>query len=140
MRESFFLDYFPFSGLIYIYIRNRFIMIYRKLEVYKQSIDFVAEIYNLTHSFPKSELFGITSQIRRAAVSIPLNIAEGSAKSSQKDYARFLQIALGSATEIEAIFDIIIRINYLQKNQISDCSFALYKIRKMLQSMIKQRK
>ncbi|MEA1878988.1 MAG: four helix bundle protein [Bacteroidota bacterium] len=115
-------------------------MIYRKLEVYKQSIEFVAEIYNLTHSFPKSELFGITSQIRRAAVSIPLNIAEGSAKSSQKDYARFLQIALGSATEIEAIFDIIIRINYLQKNQISDCSFALFKIRKMLQSMINQRK
>lgn len=100
-------------------------MIYRKLEVYKQSIDFVAKIYGLTDSFPKSELFGITSQIRRAAVSIPLNIAEGSAKNSEKDYARYLRISLGSATEIE--------------DKQKQYTYPLFKIRKMLQSMIYQR-
>jgi four helix bundle protein len=114
-------------------------MIYKKLDVYQLAIAFVGKIYNLTNSFPKSELYGITSQINRAAVSIPLNIAEGSSRKSQKEYAHYLRIALGSANELESLFDVIIVVNLCADQNIKEISIQLYRIRKMLQSMIHQR-
>ena len=68
---------------------------YSKLGVWNDAISLVTNIYKLTENFPKSEMYGLTSQIRRAAVSIPSNIAEGSARKSNKEYAQFLSIALG---------------------------------------------
>lgn len=68
---------------------------YSKLGVWNDAITFVTNIYKLTENFPKSEIYSLTSQIRRAAVSIPSNIAEGSARKSNKEYAQFLSIALG---------------------------------------------
>ncbi len=74
---------------------------FRKLEVWHQSMDLVDKIYTLCDSFPKSEQFGLVQQMQRCAVSIPSNIAEGNSRDSEKEYSRFLQIALGSAFELE---------------------------------------
>ncbi|WP_336069219.1 four helix bundle protein [Mesoflavibacter sp. CH_XMU1404-2] len=74
---------------------------FKDLEIWKRSRVFCSTIYQVTSNFPESEKFGLTNQLRRAAVSIPSNIAEGSSRKSNKDFARFLQITLGSAFEIE---------------------------------------
>ena len=71
------------------------------LLVWQISIDFVTSIYKLTKDFPKTEIYGLTNQMRRAAVSIPSNIAEGAARNSTKEYIQFLYIALGSVSEID---------------------------------------
>lgn len=76
-------------------------MYYKDLEVWKVAIEFVKEIYILTGKFPSDEKFGIVSQIRRAAVSIPSNIAEGAVRHSDKESTRFMDIALGSIAELE---------------------------------------
>ena len=69
---------------------------HKDLDVWKLSIDFVTDIYKVTSSFPKEDQFGLTNQIRRAAVSVPSNIAEGAARNSDKEFLRFLYISLGS--------------------------------------------
>lgn len=74
---------------------------FKDLEIWKRSRVFCSTIYQVTSNFPESEKFGLTNQLRRAAISIPSNIAEGSSRKSNKDFARFLQITLGSAFEIE---------------------------------------
>ncbi len=74
---------------------------FKQLEIWKQSKLFCSQIYLVTVSFPDEERFGLTTQLRRASVSIPSNIAEGSSRKSNKDFARFLEIAIGSAYEIE---------------------------------------
>ena len=74
---------------------------FKQLEIWKQTRIFCTQIYSLTSSFPNEERYGLTNQLRRAAVSIPSNIAEGSSRKSNKDFARFLEIAIGSAYEIE---------------------------------------
>jgi len=115
-------------------------MVHKKLDVYKLAVKFVGKIYNLSGSFPKDERYGITSQIRRAAVSIPLNIAEGSSRKSIKEFTYYLSISLGSANEIEAILDILIEINYCTGNEIKELSIDLFRIRKMLQAMINKKR
>ena len=74
---------------------------HRNLEAWKLSIEFVSEIYKITETFPKKEMYGLTSQIRRSAVSIPSNIAEGSGRQHRKDTLQFFYIARGSAYELE---------------------------------------
>ena len=74
---------------------------FKELEIWKKSRTFCVKIYLVTSTFPSEERFGLTNQLRRAAVSIPSNIAEGSSRQSNKDFARFLEIAIGSAYEIE---------------------------------------
>jgi four helix bundle protein len=76
-------------------------------------MDFVCDVYEATQSFPKDEIYGLTNQIRRAAVSMPSNIAEGASRSSQKDFTHFLHIALGSASEVETQILIAARLLYL---------------------------
>jgi len=75
---------------------------FRELDVWKDARKLVKEAYTFTKSLPDTEKFGLVSQINRCAISIPANIAEGSAKYSQKDFVRFLQISLGSAYELES--------------------------------------
>lgn len=74
---------------------------FKQLDIWKQSRLFCSSIYEVTSLFPNDEKFGITNQLRRASVSIPSNIAEGSSRNSNKDFSRFLEIAVGSAYEIE---------------------------------------
>ena len=74
---------------------------HKDLEVWKKSMDLVSNIYKITESFPNKEIYGLTNQIRRSAVSVPSNIAEGAARSSKKEFIQFLYIALGSLAELE---------------------------------------
>lgn len=109
-------------------------MMHTDLKVYQKSLDFVLSIYQLTTSFPDEEKYGLTSQLRRATVSIPCNIAEGVSRSSTKDYIRFLRISLGSVSEIECLLEISTRLNYC--DTISILRNDLTIIKKMLIKLI----
>ena len=85
---------------------------HHKLKVWKRSIDFVAEIYQLTEKFPRNEIHGLTFQMRRAAVSIPSNLAEGAGRRSKKEFKRFLSISQGSVAELETQLIIAERVGY----------------------------
>lgn len=89
-------------------------MYHKDLEVYKESIAFVAQIYELTKNFPKEEMYSLTSQIRRAAISIPSNIAEGCARISDKQILNFVNIAIGSLAELEAQLEIAQLLGYIK--------------------------
>ena len=86
---------------------------YRELIIWQKSIQLVTNVYKLTRSFPKEELFGLTSQMRRCAISIPSNIAEGFGRNSQGDFKRFLNIALGSTYELQTQIEISFNLEYL---------------------------
>ena len=86
---------------------------HKDLDVWKAGMDLVAEIYTITLSFPKEELYGLASQMRRAAVSIPSNIAEGAARKTENEFVQFLFVALGSASELETQVIIALRLRYL---------------------------
>jgi len=73
---------------------------HKKLDIWKMSVDLVPEVYEITKKFPKEELYGLTNQVRRSAVSIPSNISEGAARNTEKEFIQFLYIALGSASEL----------------------------------------
>mgnify|MGYP001167574097 CR=1 FL=1 len=94
-------------------VKSKKINTHHDLEVWKRSIRYVTTIYQLTESFPSVEKFGLTSQIRRSAVSIPSNIAEGAARQSSKEFIRFLYISMGSLSELETQIIICENLNYL---------------------------
>jgi four helix bundle protein len=90
---------------------------FRKLKVYQRAIEFAIEIYKLSKTFPREELYGLTSQIRRAATSISLKIAEGSGNNSEKEFRRFLEIALRSDYEVMTCLEIALRLNYCVRKE-----------------------
>ena len=94
--------------------------IYRDLIVWQRAMDFVERIYEATKEFPREEIYGLTSQLRRAAVSIPSNIAEGQGRNSQKEFAQFLAIAYGSLREAETQILIGGRLSYLKQLQVDN--------------------
>src|SRR4030042_1837369 len=98
---------------------------YRDLEVWKLSIDLVKKVYQITHNFPASEKFGLINQIRRAAVSIPSNIAEGQGRNSTKEFKQFLAISLGSVAELETQLIIAKEIEYLALEELNPLLAAL---------------
>lgn len=104
---------------------------HKDLDVWKKSIEFVTEIYKVSKDFPKEEIYGITSQIRRAAVSIPSNISEGAARSSDKEFAHFISIALGSVAETETQLIIVRNLGYLSEDDFKYLENTLTNIRKM---------
>ena len=94
---------------------------HKELDVWKNAMDLVEKTYSLSSEFPDEERYGLISQIRRASVSIPSNIAEGAGRKGSKEFHRFINIALGSLTELETQYLIAIRLNYIKENQeISD--------------------
>jgi len=105
---------------------------HEKLEVWSKAIDFVITVYKMTDLFPKEEKFGLTSQIRRAAVSIPANIAEGAARQSPKEFAYFLSNAQGSASELETELLIAQRLGYLDEEVYSEMRTTLDSIGRMI--------
>ena len=91
-------------------------MHHKDLEVWKYSMDLVVEIYKETESFPKEEMFSLTSQMRRCAVSIPSNIAEGCGRYSDKETSRFISVALGSLAELDTQIILAERLGYLKSH------------------------
>ncbi len=108
---------------------------HKDLDVWKLSIQFVKEVYQLTVQFPSEEKFGLITQIRRAAISIPSNIAEGAARNSVKDYIRFLYISLGSLSELETQLIIAGELGY--STDIKDMLDKIETIRPKLLNLIK---
>jgi four helix bundle protein len=104
---------------------------FKDLEIWKKSRLFCSEIYTVTANFPDSEKFGITNQLRRASVSIPSNIAEGSSRNSNKDFSRFLEIAIGSAYEIETQLLISADLEFLKDDKLEILINRLDEIIKM---------
>ena len=90
---------------------------YRKLRAFQLANDVVLKVYKETTGFPKTEQYGLVSQMRRAAISVPSNIVEGSCRSSQADFMRFLDIALGSAKELQYQISISIQLEYMDAKQ-----------------------
>ena len=91
---------------------------FKDLEIWKKSRLFCTSIYQISSKFPESEKFGLTNQLRRASVSIPSNIAEGSSRHSNKDFSRFLRITLGSAYEIETQLLIAFDLSFIEKEEL----------------------
>jgi len=116
---------------------KKMVKTHKDLDVWKQSIDFVTEIYRITEGFPKSELYGLTSQIRRAAISIPSNIAEGATRNHKTEFRLFLFVSLSSAAEIETQLIISGKLNYLEPKVQEDLIQILNSISRMLQGLIK---
>ncbi len=110
---------------------------HKDLDVWKKSVSLVTSIYDVTKSFPKDEIYGITNQIRRSAVSIPSNIAEGSARQGDKEFAHFLYISLGSLSELETQLIIANNLKYFTSNDYELTIDRLEEIRKMLLGLIK---
>lgn len=113
---------------------------HRDLKVWNDSIIFVTRLYEITNKFPKEELYGLTSQIRRAAVSIPSNIAEGAARNSKKEFNYFLSIALGSASELETQIIISRNLNYCDNDVAKILFKELTSIQKMIYGLMKNLK
>lgn len=106
---------------------------HKDLDVWNKSMDLVFDLYNMTRDFPKEEVYGLTSQIRRSAVSISSNIAEGAARSSKREFIQFLYISLGSIAELETQLLLAKRLKYLS----SDIVFhEVDKIRQMILGLI----
>ncbi|HUH75149.1 MAG TPA: four helix bundle protein [Chitinophagales bacterium] len=89
---------------------------FKKLTIWQLSMELATLVYKSTNSFPNSEMYGLTSQIRRTAVSISSNIAEGSGRNTDKDFARFLDISIGSSFELETQIEIAFLLEYLEKD------------------------
>jgi four helix bundle protein len=89
---------------------------YRDLKLWQKSIELVVNLYQLTNQFPKNELFGIVTQIRRSAVSIPSNVAEGFGRRYDKEFIRFLQIAMGSIFELQTQILISLKLNFINQD------------------------
>jgi four helix bundle protein len=109
---------------------------FKELLVWQKSIDFVTEIYKFTDSFPKEETFGLKSQIRRASVSIPSNIAEGNSRRSKPDYVQFLKISRGSCAEVETQLIISKNLHFLDEKIYLKLNQDIIEISKMLNGLI----
>ncbi len=111
---------------------------FRNLNVWKNSHELALRLYHITSSYPKNERYGLISQIRRASVSIPTNIAEGCGRGSDADLARFLQIALGSASEIEYLVLLSSDLKFIEQDLSSELNSKIQEIKRMLTSFIKK--
>ena len=107
---------------------------HKELIVWQKSIELVKDVYKITNEFPKSETYGLSSQMQRAAVSIPSNIAEGYSRKNLKEYLQFLRIAYGSATELET--QLIIAKDLYKNVDCKDTESILQEVLKMLNVMI----
>jgi len=110
---------------------------FKDLIVWQKSIDLCEAIYKCTEGFPNSELYGLTSQMRRCAVSIPSNIAEGQKRSSKKEFIQFLRISYASGAELETQLIIAKKLRFLHESFYEECNQILQEVMKMLHKMMK---
>jgi four helix bundle protein len=111
---------------------------YEELTVWQRAMDLVVEVYMLARLLPSEELYALSNQMRRAAVSIPSNIAEGQERSTTRDFIKYLHIAKGSKAELETQLLICVRLQYLSQPQIQLAQGLLAEIGKMLNALIKK--
>ncbi|MEN9552014.1 MAG: hypothetical protein RI935_391 [Candidatus Parcubacteria bacterium] len=109
---------------------------YKELIVWQKSIDLVEKIYLVTSSFPQTELFGLTSQMRRSVISIPSNIAEGFSRKHTKEYVQFLRIAYASLSELETQVVITKRLGFVKEENLLQHELLIEEIAKMLNKLI----
>jgi len=110
---------------------------FRELDVWNHSMSLVLACYRLTESFPKTEQYGLTSQLRRAAVSLPAHIAEGHNRRSQRAYLNHVNIALGSQAELDALVELAERLNYLSANRGRSIRPDLDRVGQMLHGLLR---
>jgi four helix bundle protein len=108
---------------------------FRDLLVWQKAMALVEETYRLTRELPRSEEFGLKSQMRRAAVSIPSNIAEGQSRNRPREFKHFLQIAKGSLSELETQFDLVRRLGFLPDSRVEQCDQLCREVGKMLNGL-----
>jgi len=113
---------------------------HKKLDVWKKSIDLVHKMYELTKTFPKIEEYGLTNQMRRAAISVPANISEGAARQTKKEFIQFLHVAQGSLSELDTHLEIALRLDYMKETFLQEVSTLMNDIDKMLTGLIKSLK
>jgi len=113
---------------------------HKKLDVWKLSTDLVVEIYNITKQLPKDENYNLVSQMKRAAISIPSNIAEGAARNTKKEFINFLHIAQGSLSELDTHLEIAERLQFIKKDGMSNINSLMVRVDKMLTGLIKSQK
>lgn len=111
---------------------------YHELIVWQKSINLVSMIYNFTKDFPKEEIYGLTNQIRRAAVSIPSNIAEGFGRYSKNDFKRFLKISIASLFEVQTQLEISKNLQFISEEDFNKIYNATREIEAMLSSLIRK--
>ncbi len=111
---------------------------YRDLIVWQKAMQLVTQVYLITKSLPKEELYGLMPQIRRSCISIPSNIAEGYGRNSTKDYLRFLQISSGSLYELQTQLEICLNLEYLSKKEFNEIYEQSREIERMLSSLIRK--
>ena len=110
---------------------------HKRLDVWRRSLDLVEEVYKLTALFPRSETYALTDQMRRAAISVPSNIAEGAARQTPKEFANFLHIAQGSLTELDTQIEIANRLGRVSDEALESCQTLLGDVDKMLFGLIR---
>ena len=109
---------------------------YKELEVWQLAKEFATHVYKVTATFPGSERFGLTSQVRRAATSVPANIAEGWGRGTAREYIQFLLIARGSLMEVETHLIIAQELGYLRPEQLRTCQTLVERIGQMLNRLV----
>ncbi len=107
---------------------------FRKYDVWKEGLDLSQAIYQLTAKFPREELFGLSSQMRRASVSIPSNIAEGASRSTEAAFGHFIEISIGSAFELETQLELSNRVNYISAEKLAELLEPLQILQRKLNS------
>jgi four helix bundle protein len=110
---------------------------HKRLEAWKQGIELVTEVYRLTESFPNREIYSLTDQIRRAAISVPSNIAEGAARHTKKEFVNYLHMAQGSLSELDTQVEIAKRLCYLEEPLCEKIDVQMQRIDKMLSGLIR---
>ena len=112
---------------------------HKKLKAFELADELVLKIYQVTRFFPREEMYGMVSQMRRAALSVPSNIVEGCTRRSDKDYLRFLEIAFGSLRELSYQFSVASRLGYVKKIENYDFEIKIEEVEKVLGSLIRAR-
>jgi len=105
---------------------------HKDLVVWQKAVSLVKSVYKMTALFPANEIYGLTSQLKRAAVSIPVNIAEGAGRGSVKEYAHFTSIAIGSASELETLIIVACELELVKEEKIKDVTVLLKEVLPML--------
>lgn len=109
---------------------------HKKLDAWKESVTLVTLVYELTRQFPQNEVFGLISQLRRAVISIPGNVAEGAARQTRREFVQFLYIARGSLSEVDTYIEIARKLGYIEKESIFMVDQKLMDVDKIITGLI----